>query len=131
MSKTGSQHKTHTLTVLVLLLAGSQSLLMPARAGNDAPAAGGIEIASCSVSSTRDSNKTYDCSAQAAKVCNGRTDCEIQIGDNLTDGKNVDPASRFPQKRVTIEYDCGDTKLRQRGPYPQSNHASLILECFV
>lgn len=130
MSKIGFQHKTCTLTVFAVLLAGSQILAMPARAGNDAPAAYGIKIASCAVSSTRNPTKTYDCSALVTKLCNGRGECEIQIGDNLTDGKDVDPASGFPDKMVTIKYDCGDAKPKQRGPYPQSNHASLFLECF-
>lgn len=130
VSKVKSPQSAGTLVALTVLLAGSQMLVMPARAQNDAPAAFGIKVASCTVSSTRNPTKTYDCSPKVAKACNGQVECEIQIGDNLTDGKDVDPVSGFPDKIVTIKYDCGDAKPKQRGPYPQNNHASLFLECF-
>lgn len=95
---------------------------------NDASAASGMKITSCTVSSTKDASKTYECSPEAARLCNGKDQCEIQIGYNLTSGKDIDPSAGVIGKIVTIIYACGPVS-RQRGPYPQSDHASLILEC--
>jgi len=131
MSKIKSSYGGCKLAALAMLLAGSQMPGAPARADNSAAAPGGIKIASCTVSSTRDPGNAYDCSAEAAKDCNGRGECEIPIGYNLTAGKDIEPGSGLTGKRVTIKYDCGDAKWRQRGPYYQNDHATLILECLL
>jgi hypothetical protein len=113
-------------------LAISSILGAPAPAQSDTPPAStGIKITSCSVSSTKNASLTHDCSAEAAKICNGKNECEIQIGYNLSSGKDIDPKAGVLGKMVTILYDCGDAKSRQRGPYSQSDHASLMLECFL
>lgn len=95
---------------------------------NDTPVVSGMKITSCTVSSTKDASKTYECSKEAARLCNGKDQCEIQIGYNLTEGKDIDPNAGVVGKIVTIIYACGPIS-RQRGPYHQSDHASLILEC--
>lgn len=89
---------------------------------------GGMKVTSCTVRSTKDAGKTYECSKEAARLCNGKDVCEIQIGYNLTEGKDIDPSAGVVGKLVTIVYACGPIS-RQRGPYPQSDHAHLILEC--
>lgn len=90
-----------------------------------------IRITSCVVYSTKSPDTKYDCKMQAAKACNGKTDvCEIQIGYNLTAGKDIEPGSGFLGKLVKLNYVCGEVS-SQRGPYQQSDHATLILDCGV
>lgn len=100
----------------------------PQQQRTPAPVARGMKITACTVISTKDASKTLDCSAEAARLCNGKEQCEIQIGYNLSAGQDIDPSAGVIGKMVTILYACGAVS-RQRGPYPQSDHASLILEC--
>ena len=112
------------------LLAATVLFGQPAlQAQEESAGPGSIEIKSCLVSASAD--KTYDCKAEATKAverCNGSAQCEIQIGYNLTSGKDIDPGSGYFGKQVTITYMCGETP-QQRGPYYQDDHASLVLEC--
>ena len=88
-----------------------------------------MQITSCVVHASP--GKNYDCKADATKAveaCNGTAVCEVQIGYNLTSGKDIDPGSGYFGKQVTITYMCGETP-QQRGPYYQDDHASLVLEC--
>jgi hypothetical protein len=90
-----------------------------------------LQIASCVVSSTKSPGKTYDCTAEArkaAEACKQTSECEIQIGYNLTSGKDIDPGSGFLGKQVTIIYTCGGGP-QQSGPYHQDDHASLVMDC--
>lgn len=117
------------MSVIAMLLAVSLPLtLARAQEQSGAAAASGMKVTSCRVSSTKDAGKTYECSTQAARLCNGKDLCEIQIGYNLTEGKDIDPSAGVTGKLVTIIYACGSIS-RQRGPYHQSDHAHLILEC--
>lgn len=93
-----------------------------------APASSGMSVKSCVVYSTKFTDKTHDCSLEAAKACDGKRSCDIQIGFNLTAGKDIEPGSGFLGKLVKITYIC-DGITRQRGPYQQSDHATLLLEC--
>ena len=91
-----------------------------------------IKITSCMVSSVRDKSIQHDCTGIAASQCNGKDNCELPIGFNLTDGKDIDPVGvpmvRRLGKLVDIEYLCGDHK-EKRGPNPQNNNATLSLAC--
>lgn len=87
-----------------------------------------MQITSCQVYLTQSPDRKFECTAAVAEVCNGKEQCEMPIGYNLTSGKDVDPASGFLGKMVKITYTCGGVA-RQRGPYQQNEHASMILEC--
>ena len=116
-------------TICIVLFA-TVFLGQPAvQAQGDSAGSPNIQITSCLVSAAAD--KTYDCKAEATKaveLCYGTAQCEVQIGYNLTSGKDIDPGSGYFGKQVTITYKCGETP-QQRGPYYQDDHASLILEC--
>ena len=47
-----------------------------------APASSGMKVTSCTVTSSHNASKTFDCSLEAARTCNGKDTCEIQIGYN-------------------------------------------------
>lgn len=117
-----------TAALLVSPLVGLGWVQAQEQERNDTPVVSGMSITSCTVSSTKNASKTYECSKEAARLCNSKDQCEIQIGYNLTSGKDIDPSAGVVGKMVTIVYACGPIS-RQRGPYPQSDHASLILEC--
>lgn len=117
------------MSMVAMLVAVSLPLTFArAQEQSGAVVAGGMKVTSCTVRSTKDASKTYECSTQAARLCNGKDLCEIQIGHNLTEGKDIDPSAGVTGKLVTIIYACGSIS-RQRGPYVQSDHAHLILEC--
>lgn len=98
------------------------------QAQESSPSSHGMRITSCLVYSAKSPDRTYDCSAEAARICNDKQLCEIQIGDNLTAGKDIEPGAGFLGRLVKFTYACGEL-LRQRGPYHQNDHASMILEC--
>lgn len=90
-----------------------------------------IRLISCVVTSARDAGPRYDCMSEARSelaACNNATFCEIPIGVNLTNGKDIDPGTGFLGKRVTIAYSCG-TYSMQGGPYEQDDHATVVLDC--
>jgi len=91
-----------------------------------------IKVTSCVVSSVRDKSIQQDCTSTASKACDGMPWCELPIGLNLTDGKDIDPVglpmTRRLGKVVIIQFECGKTAER-RGPNPQNNNATLILAC--
>jgi hypothetical protein len=91
-----------------------------------------IKISSCVVYSLRDKSIRQDCTTKAASVCDGSHWCELPIGFNLTDGKDIDPVGvpmvRRLGKVVNVEFRCG-ASLEKRGPNPQNNNATLILSC--
>jgi len=91
-----------------------------------------IKVTSCVVSSVRDKSIQQDCTANASKFCDGVPRCELPIGLNLTDGRDIDPVGvptvRRLGKVVVVEFQCGKTTER-RGPNPQNNNATLILAC--
>ena len=129
MENMTSQHAARfalSLGVGVLLLQ-SYATAAP-QSASDGPS---IKVTSCTVRSTRQTNGSYDCSAEAAKDCNSLPQCKLQIGHNLTAGKDIDPEARYEQMLVEVTYYCGaaSPRLRQRGPYQQSDHANLILDC--
>ena len=99
----------------------------PASAQFEGGAASGtrIRISACSVYSTRDESRKVDCTAVAAKACDGQAICDLPIGVNLTDGRDIDSRS-FKKAKVT--YVCGQL-VRTRGPYPQNDNATLTLTC--
>lgn len=105
-------------------------VLMTSQVGAEGDAAppDGMRITSCVVYSAKAPDKTYDCTQEAAKVCNGKVLCDIQIGFNLTAGTDIEPGSGFLGKFVKFTYVCGEVS-RQRGPYHQSDHATMTLEC--
>jgi len=91
-----------------------------------------IKVAACSVSSVRDKSIKFDCTAKAAEACNGKAKCELPIGANLTDNRDIDPVGppsvRRLGKIVAVSYKCGDITAR-RGPYEQNDNATLTLDC--
>ena len=91
-----------------------------------------IKITSCVVSSVRDKSIHQDCTSTASKLCNGSQYCELPIGFNLTEGRDIDPVGvpmvRRLGKVVDVEFQCGKATER-RGPNPQNNNATLILSC--
>jgi hypothetical protein len=136
--------RSRTQTTRTGIVAASAFIAMTADSASaqdrPAPAAGegvsmpfvqSIKISSCSVRTAEAALQSYDCSDEAAKICNRQSECEIQIGFNLTQGKDIDPNRGYLGKSVIIKYDCGDNTVRQRGPYYQSDHASVILECYI
>ncbi len=132
MSKMKPQHTTNVLAAFAAMsLAISHA---PAATAQSIPSgAPAIKVSSCLVRATGDSDKIYDCSVEVAGACNGQPGCNLQIGYNLTAGKDIDPGSGFAGKLVTVVYDCGPASpvSRQRGPYHQSDHATLFLDCFM
>lgn len=91
-----------------------------------------LKISSCIVASVRDKTIHQDCTSEAAKVCDGTARCELPIGLNLTDGKDIDPVGapmvRRLGKVVIVEFKCGKSAER-RGPNPQDDNATLVLAC--
>jgi len=91
-----------------------------------------IKVTSCIVSSVRDKSIQQDCTSEASKACDGMPRCELPIGLNLTDGKDIDPVgvpmARRLGKVVIVEFACGKA-IEKRGPNPQNNNATLILAC--
>ena len=91
-----------------------------------------IKVTACTVASVRDKSIHQDCTGTASKVCDGNQRCELPIGLNLTDGKDIDPVglpmTRRLGKVVIVEFQCGKTT-QKRGPNPQNNNATLILAC--
>lgn len=91
-----------------------------------------IKVATCSVSSVRDKSIRFDCTPKAAEACDGKAKCELPIGVNLTDGRDIDPVGPLSVRRlgkvVAVTYKCGSTTAR-RGPYHQSDNATLLLDC--
>lgn len=88
-----------------------------------------IKIESCKVESELNANIKQDCTAIVAEKCNGIAECELNIGYHLTLGKDIDAAAGLLGKMVSVRYDCADGLVRQRGPYSQSDHATLTLDC--
>jgi hypothetical protein len=91
-----------------------------------------IKVTSCVVSSVRDKSIQQDCTSKASKACDGTPSCELPIGLNLTDGKDIDPVgvpmARRLGKVVVVQCQCGKT-IEKRGPNPQNNNATLVLAC--
>lgn len=114
--------------IWIVTFMGALVPVAPTEAQENASAPGGMQITSCVVYSTKSADKTYDCLRQAAEACNGRLWCEIPIGHDLTAGTDVDPNAGFLDKSVKFTYVCGGVS-RQRGPYHQNDHASMVLEC--
>jgi hypothetical protein len=50
-----------------------------------------IKVTACVVSSVRDKSIHQDCTSKASKLCDGTQYCELPIGVNLTDGRDIDP----------------------------------------
>lgn len=91
-----------------------------------------IKVTSCVVFSVRDNSIRQDCTSKASTLCDGSQYCELPIGLNLTDGRDIDPVGvpmvRRLGKNVDVEFQCGKTT-EKRGPNPQNNNATLILSC--
>jgi hypothetical protein len=91
-----------------------------------------IKVTSCVVFSVRDKSIRHDCTSKASSLCDGSQYCELPIGFNLTDGRDIDPVGvpmvRRLGKNVDVEFQCGKTT-EKRGPNPQNNNATLILSC--
>ena len=127
MSRVGS------VATLAVMTAAAVWNNTPARALDIQPSSGQVnaQITSCLVFSVKSANKTYDCTTEARKAvhaCDPTQACEIPIGYNLTQGKDIDPGTGFLGKQVRINFTCADTPL-QAGPYQQDDHASVILDC--
>lgn len=121
-----------TLSALTALLVGVAAVqAQDAFVQNHGPTLN-IKVTSCVVSSVRDKWIHHDCTGEASKSCDGTPRCELPIGLNLTDGRDIDPVGvpmvRRLGKVVTVEFQCGDTTER-RGPNPQNDNATLLLAC--
>jgi len=84
-----------------------------------------LHIEKCIVRADTDKTKTRDCTANAARICNGSSDCELPIGSNLTDGPWL---PKGQTASVSVKFSCGG-KVFARGPHAQNDHATLILKC--
>lgn len=116
-----------TTVAALLLVSPVQAQNTPISSSGSSPHSG-MKITSCVLSSTIDVDKTYDCSSVVAKLCDGKRECEIPIGYNLSAGKDIEPSGGFLGKKVAITFTCGSRSV-QRGPYHQNDHATLLLDC--
>lgn len=91
------------------------------------PATTGIHITLCSVYSEQAYALQSDCTDQAAHLCSGLDFCELPIGLNLTDGKDIDN-NEASWELVRVEYACAG-KPRFNGPHYQNDHATMSLFC--
>ena len=87
----------------------------------------GIQITQCTVYSERDKSIRYDCTEPAAKACSGLNFCELPIGMNLTDGKDLDN-NKKTWELVKVDYSCSG-KPSYNGPHYQNDHATMSLSC--
>jgi len=91
-----------------------------------------IKITECVVFSVRDHSIQQDCTAVAAKLCDGLHKCELPIGLSLTGGRDIDPvgtpSTRRMTKAVNVVYQCGGSS-QKRGPNLQDENATLTLRC--
>ena len=92
-----------------------------------AEAAPGLEITSCTVFSEQDESLAHDCASEARKLCPGPGTCELPIGLNLTEGKDLDN-NPDTWELVRVEFSCRDVA-RINGPHYQNDHATMTLAC--
>ena len=120
------------LLVIIGLLVGVASVRAQDAFVQGLKSSGSIKVTSCVVSSVRDKSIHQDCTSKASSVCDGSQYCELPIGFNLTDGRDIDPVGvpmvRRLGKVVDVKFQCGKTT-ETRGPNPQNNNATLILSC--
>jgi hypothetical protein len=87
----------------------------------------GLEITSCTVFSELDKNITHDCVNEARKSCAGPGTCELPIGLNLTQGKDLD-GNPDTWELVRVEFKCKGIA-HINGPHYQNDHATMTLAC--
>jgi len=112
----------------LLFLAGPAAAIVAAwttpLAAEPAP---GIDVVECQVYAVEKPTTTQDCSGNLKKACGSANPCEVVIGLQLTDGRQIDGDARA-WKKVRIRYRCGEST-RTVGPYVQSEHATIRLVC--
>lgn len=87
----------------------------------------GIHIARCSVYSEQDKSIKADCTRHARDLCTDLYYCELPIGRNLTDGKDIDN-NEETWEMVKVDYLCAG-KAQVNGPHYQNDHATMSLSC--
>lgn len=106
-------------TATMLAAAGSPSAAAPASAG--------IDFVECQVYAVEKPTTTFDCNSSIKKACGESNPCDVVIGLQLTEGRQIDGDAKA-WKKVRVRYHCGDgTKVV--GPYVQSEHATIRLIC--
>lgn len=119
--RTWPQAQLCALPLALILCAGSS----PVVHAQEAPQ--GLEITSCTVFFEQDKNLTHDCGGEARKICAGPGTCELPIGLNLTQGKDLD-GNPDTWELVTVKFSCRGTA-RMNGPHYQNDHATMTLAC--
>jgi hypothetical protein len=88
---------------------------------------GGVRIEKCAVYSELDKSKVFDCAENARAACPEAAICELPIGMNLTNGRDLDDNEQT-WELVKVEFSCG-TRIKFNGPHYQNNHATMTLAC--
>ena len=91
----------------------------------EAPA--GLDFVECQVYPVENPTTTFDCVGNIRKSCGTANPCEVVIGLQLTDGRQIDGDAKA-WKKVRVRYRCG-SDLKTVGPYVQSEHATIRLIC--
>jgi len=96
-------------------------------AGFAAETPAGIDFVECQVYPVEKPTTTFDCAGNIRKSCGTANPCEVVIGLELTDGRQIDGDAKA-WKKVRVRYRCG-SELKTVGPYVQSEHATIRLIC--
>jgi len=91
----------------------------------EAPA--GLDFVECQVYAVEKPTTTFDCVGNIRKSCGIDNPCEVVIGLQLTDGRQIDGDAKA-WKKVRVRYRCG-SDVKTVGPYVQSEHATIRLVC--
>ena len=87
----------------------------------------GIDFVECQVYPVEKPTTAFDCAGNIRKSCGAANPCEVVIGLQLTDGRQIDGDAKA-WKKVRVRYRCG-SEVKTVGPYVQSEHATIRLVC--
>ena len=111
--------------VSVIAICASFGALSTPCFAEQAPAA--IEFVECQVYPVEKPETKFDCAANIRKSCGAANPCDVVIGLELTDGRQIDGDAKA-WKKVRVRYRCG-SEVKSVGPYVQSEHATIRLIC--
>ncbi|HLY55936.1 MAG TPA: hypothetical protein VKS60_10295 [Stellaceae bacterium] len=80
-----------------------------------------IHVDACRVYAEANPKTAVDCTAAAAKLCDGQPACEVPIGRNLA-------AQAREDAKVDLAYSCGKAH-GEAGPNDLDDHAAVTLAC--
>jgi len=119
--------KRHLLVSLGCAAAIISALAMDSTVGWAAEAPPAIRFVECQVYPVEKPVATFDCAGNIRKSCGTANPCDVVIGLELTDGRQIDGDAKA-WKKVRVRYQCG-SELKTVGPYVQSEHATIRLIC--